>query len=183
MCSYKIDKRKQQTMENLNKCYKVVQQSCSNGISAKDVAKKLDIHRVTAHSYLNTLELMGKVYSEHGLWYPSKNESQEQAIIPKYLIERFWKEEEEIEKENIYGDPFKAHEKARLLWLKLPSPIKENLQQTFDEVQKGLSLRASQMQYLYYRRVSNQATYLKNTGIPLIVREIAKALNDAFKGE
>lgn len=58
-------------MENLNKCYKVVQQR-RTGISAIALAEDLKIHRTTAHSYLNTLELMGKVYSEKGLWYPKK---------------------------------------------------------------------------------------------------------------
>jgi len=62
------DKRKQQLMEMLNKCYKIVKQSSANGISAIEVADKLEAHRTTAHSYLNTLELMGKVFNEHGLW-------------------------------------------------------------------------------------------------------------------
>ena len=63
------DKRKHEFMEKLDSCYSVVQQSSSKGISAREIAEKLGIHRTTAHSYLNTLELMGKVYSEHGLWY------------------------------------------------------------------------------------------------------------------
>lgn len=66
------DKRKRQLMENLDKCYKIVQQSSKTGISAIDLAERLKIHRTTAHSYLNTLELMGKVYSQHGLWYPKE---------------------------------------------------------------------------------------------------------------
>jgi len=63
-----LDKRKRKMMENLDRCYKVVQQS-RTGTSAIKVAEELKIHRTTAHSYLNTLELMGKVYSEKGLWY------------------------------------------------------------------------------------------------------------------
>ncbi len=40
MCGYKLDKRKREAMENLDKCYRVVQQS-RTGITAKDVAEKL----------------------------------------------------------------------------------------------------------------------------------------------
>jgi len=65
------DKRKRKYMENLDRCYKVVQQS-RTGINAINVGKKINKHRATAHSYLNSLELMGKVYSEHGLWYPKE---------------------------------------------------------------------------------------------------------------
>lgn len=61
------DKRKREWLENLGKCYKFVQQSLS-GRSAIEVAKELGIHRSTAHSLLNSLELAGKVHSEHGLW-------------------------------------------------------------------------------------------------------------------
>ncbi|MCD6241839.1 HTH domain-containing protein [Candidatus Bathyarchaeota archaeon] len=62
-------KSKRKFMDNLERCYKLLQQSSSKGIRAVEVASKLGVHRTTAHSYLNTLELMGKVYSEHGLWY------------------------------------------------------------------------------------------------------------------
>jgi len=54
------------SQDNLDKCYKVVQQS-RTGISAVNVAEKLGKHRTTAHNYLNTLDLMGKVYDEKGL--------------------------------------------------------------------------------------------------------------------
>lgn len=74
MCSYKFDERKRKLMENLDKCYKVVQQS-RTGISAIKVAEELKVHRTTAHSYLNTLELMGRVYSQHGLWYIKEEKS------------------------------------------------------------------------------------------------------------
>lgn len=70
------EKRKREFMEKLDSCYSVVQQSSAKGISAKEVAEKLGIHRTTAHSYLNTLELMGKVFSEKGLWY-----AKEQGLI------------------------------------------------------------------------------------------------------
>jgi len=64
-------KRKREYIENLDRCYKVVQQS-RTGINAVDVGKKINKHRATVHTYLNSLELMEKVYSEHGLWYPKE---------------------------------------------------------------------------------------------------------------
>lgn len=73
------NKRKRELMEKLDRCYKVVQQS-RNGINAIGIAKKLDIHRTTAHSYLNTLELMGKVYSQKGLWYPEEPSTKENSL-------------------------------------------------------------------------------------------------------
>jgi len=66
-----LDKRRRKLMENLDKCYKVVQQN-RTGISASDLAKKMGCHRTTAHSYLNTLELKGEVHNQHGLWYPKE---------------------------------------------------------------------------------------------------------------
>jgi len=71
------EKRKREFMEKLDSCYSVVQQSSAKGkgISAREVAEKLKIHRTTAHTYLNTLELMGKVYSEKGLWYAKEQGS------------------------------------------------------------------------------------------------------------
>ena len=67
-------------MDNLERCYKIVQQSSSKGIRAVEVASKLGVHRTTAHSYLNTLELMGKVYSEKGLWYPKQPSTEEKLL-------------------------------------------------------------------------------------------------------
>jgi len=73
------NKRKRELMEKLDRCYKVVQQS-RNGINAIGIAEKLGIHRTTAHSYLNTLELMGKVYSQKGLWYPEEPSTKEKPL-------------------------------------------------------------------------------------------------------
>ena len=69
-------KSKRKFMDNLERCYKIVQQSSSKGIRAIEVAERLGVHRTTAHSYLTTLELMGKVYSEHGLWYATKSKGE-----------------------------------------------------------------------------------------------------------
>lgn len=82
-----LDKRRRKTMETLESIYKVVQQS-SSGITAKAIALKLNIHRTTVHNHLSTLELMGKVKNEHGLWYP-KEESEQQVKEAKPNIFEF----------------------------------------------------------------------------------------------
>jgi hypothetical protein len=81
------DRRKRDFMDNLDKCYNVVQQSSAKGASAIEVAKKLGIHRTTVHSYLNTLEYMGKVRSEHGLWYAKEGEQGIKPLETEIVIE------------------------------------------------------------------------------------------------
>jgi DNA-binding protein YbaB/biotin operon repressor len=81
------DRRKRKLTENLNRCYKVVLQSSSKGISAVDIAKQLGVHRTTVHSYLNTLELMGRVYSEHGLWYAKTENKRIKPVESEIVIE------------------------------------------------------------------------------------------------
>ena len=80
-----MEKRKREFMERLDSCYSVVQQSSPKGISAREIAEKLRIHRTTAHSYLNTLELMGKVYSQKGLWYPTNSQQKTILDLPSEL--------------------------------------------------------------------------------------------------
>jgi DNA-binding IclR family transcriptional regulator len=65
-------KKDHEMMDNLNDCLSLVQQSSAKEISAQELSKKLGKHRATVHGYLNSLELMGKVESQHGLWYPKK---------------------------------------------------------------------------------------------------------------
>jgi hypothetical protein len=72
------DKKHHEFMIKLDECYKVVQQS-SNGISAVDIAKKLGVYRTTVYDRLNSIELMNKVESKHGLWY---SKTGEQTIKP-----------------------------------------------------------------------------------------------------
>ena len=66
-------------MNRLDKCYKVVLQSSTKGIRAVEIAEKLGIHRTMVHRHLNSLELMGKVESEHGIW---RAKTGEQTIKP-----------------------------------------------------------------------------------------------------
>jgi hypothetical protein len=67
-------------MENLDKCFSIVQQnSARGGTSAVEIAEKMGKHRTTVHGYLNTLEYMGKIESQHGTWHAKTGEK---TIIP-----------------------------------------------------------------------------------------------------
>jgi len=70
------DKRKREFKENLDKVHKVVLQSRA-GANAISIAKETGVHRSPVHNYLNTLELAGKVYSEHVLWFAKLSEKEE----------------------------------------------------------------------------------------------------------
>jgi IS30 family transposase len=98
------DKRKHEFMEKLDSCYRIVQQSSAKGkgISAAEIAEQLGKHRTTVHSYLNSLEFMGKVYSEKGLWYAKdvkENSIKEKEIEIKIELPILDKEEREKEAE------------------------------------------------------------------------------------
>jgi len=74
-------------MIKLDKCYKVVLQNSAKGISAVEVAKKLDIHKTTAYNYLNSLELMGKVENTHGIWRAKTGEQTIKPLEKEIVIE------------------------------------------------------------------------------------------------
>ena len=74
-------------MKNLEKCYNVVLQSSAKGIRAVEIAEKLGIHRTTVHGYLNSLELMGRVSSEHGTWHAKTGEQTIKPLEREIVIE------------------------------------------------------------------------------------------------
>jgi Mn-dependent DtxR family transcriptional regulator len=75
-------------MMNLEKCFTIVQQSSAKGgISAKKVGEKLGVHRATAHGYLNTLENMGKVESQHGCWFAKTGQQTIKPLEKEFVIE------------------------------------------------------------------------------------------------
>lgn len=171
-------------MENLDRCDKVVQQSSAKGISAIEIAEKLNVHRTTVHSYLNTLELAGKVYSEHGLWYPKETKGKERTLIQNYLIERFWREEEQIEKEYVEGNPFKAYEKANFLRLKLPEKHQKKLIPIFEEVAqeiRKISLKQGLTRIDDLEKPFKINRYLREVGIPILIEKISSILREMEK--
>ena len=80
-------KKDRKLMDNLDKCFSLVQQNLAKGISAIDLAKKLGKHRTTIHNYLSSLELMGKVESQRGLWYPKTGEQTIKPLEKEIVIE------------------------------------------------------------------------------------------------
>jgi biotin operon repressor len=81
-------KKDHESMENLERCYKIVQQSSSKGgISAIDVGSKLGMHRATVHRHLNSLELMGKVERKQGLWVATTGEQTIKPLEKEIVIE------------------------------------------------------------------------------------------------
>ena len=69
-----------QNMDNLDSCYKLVQQSSAKGgIRAIEIAEKLGVHKTTVYDRLKSLEFGGKVFSDQGLW---KATTEEQTIKP-----------------------------------------------------------------------------------------------------
>jgi DNA-binding protein YbaB len=73
--------------KNLDRCYSIVLQNSAKGISAVEISEKLGKHRTTVHSYLNTLEYMGKVYSEHGTWHAKTGEQTIKPLEREIVIE------------------------------------------------------------------------------------------------
>jgi hypothetical protein len=81
-------KKEHQSMENLDKVYNLVQQSSAKGgTNATTIGEKLGMHRTTIHKHLNSLELMGKVESQHGLWVAKTGEQTIKPLEKEIVIE------------------------------------------------------------------------------------------------
>lgn len=164
-----LDKRKRQRMDNEYSIYKVVQQS-SSGISAVNIAKKLekpDDYRTTVHRYLTSLESQGKVRNEHGEWFPI-NEQQVKASIDIELRQRIFKEVDEI-KEVLFSrfpSPTQAFDKMRWLIAQLPPNFKEKLRPREKEIM------FHREEYKKYDDFCYEATI-----------QLLSALNDVLYGE
>jgi len=81
------NQKNRESMKKLDKCYNVVLQSSSKGISAVEIARKIGKHRTTVHGYLASLELMGKVYSERGTWRVKTGEQTIKPLEREIVIE------------------------------------------------------------------------------------------------
>lgn len=96
----------------------------------------------TVQRHIQTLLDNGKVIPEKSLGreqkYSLQDDTNKKTEISGYLIKRFWREEEEIEKDVIYGKHFRAYRKAELLRLKLPSPYKQELSEYFKTASTSL---------------------------------------------
>jgi predicted ArsR family transcriptional regulator len=81
------NQKNREYMEDLDKCYSEVLQSRSKGMRAVEIARKLDIHRATAHRYLVSLELMGKVEDNRGIWRAKTGERTIKPLEKEIVIE------------------------------------------------------------------------------------------------
>ena len=81
------NRKQHESMEKLDNCYKIVQQSSTKGIKTTEIAKKLGVHRTTAYKHLNSLELMGKVENKQGIWYAKTGEQTIKPLEKEIIIE------------------------------------------------------------------------------------------------
>jgi DNA-binding Lrp family transcriptional regulator len=56
-------------------------------MSAIEISKQLGMHKTTVHNYLNTLEYMGMVENEHGIWHVKKGEQTIKPLEKEIVIE------------------------------------------------------------------------------------------------
>lgn len=98
-------------MENLDKSYNIVLQSSTKGMRAVEIARKLGVHRATAHRYLVSLELMGKVEDDRGIWRAKTGEQtikplEKEIVIELPLPEKEWQRMTMLEEmAKLFHDP------------------------------------------------------------------------------
>jgi DNA-binding MarR family transcriptional regulator len=170
------DKRKRELLDNLERSYKVVQQSSSKGISASDLKERLKVHKTTAHGYLNSLELMGRVYSQHGLWY--SNTSIRTASSERDEYQRLEDEIEKAKEDFIRGQRFEAQARLDLAVITIPSEKRSpQLQNMITEIREAFtqSERFWARRYLSGSQIARQAK--ENIIVhktPLLIEELQK---------
>ena len=98
------------------------------------------------------------------------------SLIRQYLIKRFWKEEEQIENENLYGDPVRAYNKAVFLILKLPEPYKQRLSEPLKQIKTKLNRINNNPFIIEYRRMLMKHDYLQTKAVPKLIEKINEQL-------
>jgi len=81
------NRKDHENMKKLDRCYKVVLQNSAKGIRVDEIARKLGVHRTTAYNYLNSLQLMGKVESQQGIWRAKTGEQSIKPLEKEIVIE------------------------------------------------------------------------------------------------
>ena len=173
-----LDKRRLKFMEKLERCYKVVQQSSSKGIRAVEVAEKLGIHRTTAHDYLNTLELMGRVYNQHGLWF-AKEPADIKPIVVNVLAE-IKEETEKIKEDYVKGNIKEADRRLFLLIysklsnIKLPENLKKEIKELINEYNEKLKVSIREILFLDKKAMHERELRVAEEMIPKFLKVIEK---------
>jgi len=98
------------------------------------------------------------------------------SLIRQNLIKRFWKEEEQIENENLYGDPVRAYNKAVFLILKLPEPYKQRLSEPLKQIKTKLNRINNNPFIIEYRRMLMKHDYLQTKAVPKLIEKINEQL-------
>jgi len=107
---------------------------------AVEIARKLDVHRTTAHRYLASLELMGKAEDDRGIWHAKTGE---QKIIP-------------LEKEIVIELPIPKDEWRRIAFLEAQVKESERL---------GLSLLAEDMRIVLEKLKETRTIRIKGKNV------------------
>jgi len=115
-------------------------QSGTKGMRAVEIARKLDVHRTTAHRYLASLELMGKAEDDRGIWHAKTGE---QKIIP-------------LEKEIVIELPIPKDEWRRIAFLEAQVKESERL---------GLSLLAEDMRIVLEKLKETRTIRIKGKNV------------------
>lgn len=145
-------------MENLDKAERMLRQ-CPRGIRAEDFMRKMGFSsRQTAYNYLNSLELKGKAYNEHGLWFPKEvkahdssfgtsvekapqghaNKKDKFSPQKEAFLYRCFERLDYIASINNHGSSFEAYRDLRSLIWTLPSPIKDKLRPMIEKTDEAL---------------------------------------------
>jgi sugar-specific transcriptional regulator TrmB len=74
-------------MERMDKIYNMVLQSSTKGIRAVEIADRLKIHKTMVYRDLNSLNLMGKVESDQGIWRAKTGEQTIKPLEKEIVIE------------------------------------------------------------------------------------------------
>lgn len=82
------NRKDHENMNKLDRCYKLVEQSSAKGgIRAVEIARKLGVHKTTVYNQLNSLQLMGKIESEQGIWRAKTGEQTIKPLEKEIVIE------------------------------------------------------------------------------------------------
>ena len=109
-------------MERRDKIFKLVLQSSTKGIRAVEIESKLGIHKTIVHRDLNSLNLMGKVESDQGIWRaktegqpPQTFQSSEKEIeIVLPMPKNKWADAARLQVHADYADEIGLHGVAKM---------------------------------------------------------------------
>jgi hypothetical protein len=142
-------------MERREKIYKMVLQSSTKGIRAIEIANKLQIHKTMVYRDLNTLNLMGQVESDQGIWRAKTGEQTSQPLekeivielpIPKNewqrlaLLEHFardWEKQFPNDKDNAYRISLEKFNETRTIKIKGKNVDEINLEKIASLIQQA----------------------------------------------